>query len=88
MNNPDITKDTRLVILRVRSDGFEAHNVKGNLNKGKEGSSAHATKYMKMLGISEEIVDGKGLIASLRNGQPLVESESSWKFKILQRLSH
>ncbi len=31
MNNPDITKATRVVILRVWSNGFEAHNVKGNL---------------------------------------------------------
>jgi hypothetical protein len=45
-------------------------------NKGKEGSSAHVTKYMKMLGISRGLVDGKGLIASFRNRQPLVESES------------
>ena len=30
MSNPDITKDTRVVLLRVWSDGFEAHNVKGN----------------------------------------------------------
>ena len=44
--------------------------------KGKEGSSAHVTKYMKMLEISRGLVDDKGLIASLRNGQPLVESES------------
>ncbi len=28
--NPDMSKDTRVVILRVWSDGFEAHNVKGN----------------------------------------------------------
>ncbi len=45
-------------------------------NKGKEGSSAHATKYMKMLRISGRLVDGKGVIASLRNKQLLVESES------------
>ena len=30
INNPDIPKDTRVIILRVWSDGFEAHNVKGN----------------------------------------------------------
>ena len=30
INNPDIPKDTRVVILRVWSDGFEAHHVKGN----------------------------------------------------------
>ncbi len=30
-NNPDMPKDTRVVILRVWSDGFEAHNVKGNI---------------------------------------------------------
>ncbi len=29
-NNPDISKDMRVVILRVWSNGFEAHNVKGN----------------------------------------------------------
>ena len=28
--NPNIPKDTRVVILRVWSDSFEAHNVKGN----------------------------------------------------------
>ena len=30
-NNPDMPKDTRVVILQVWSDGFEAHNVKGNI---------------------------------------------------------
>ena len=30
INNPDIPKDTRVLILRVWSDGFEAHHVKGN----------------------------------------------------------
>ena len=30
INNPDIPNDMRVVILRVWSDGFEAHNVKGN----------------------------------------------------------
>jgi hypothetical protein len=30
INKPDIPKDTRVVILQVWSDGFEAHNVKGN----------------------------------------------------------
>ncbi len=29
-NNPDVSKNTRVVILRVWSDRFEAHNVKGN----------------------------------------------------------
>ena len=28
--NPEMPKDTRLVILQVWFDGFEAHNVKGN----------------------------------------------------------
>jgi len=30
-NNPSIPKDTRVVTLRVWSDSFEAHNVKGNI---------------------------------------------------------
>ncbi len=34
-------------------------------NKSKDGASAHATKYMKMLGISGGLVDNKGLIESL-----------------------
>jgi hypothetical protein len=45
-------------------------------NKCKEGASAHATTYMKLLGISSGLVDGKGLMWSLRNGKPLEESES------------
>jgi len=31
INNPGIPKDTRVIILRVWSDGFEAHNVKGSI---------------------------------------------------------
>ncbi len=49
-------------------------------NKVKEGSSAYATKYMKMLGISIGLVDTKGLIASLRNMQSLVEPQSYPEF--------
>ena len=30
INNPDIPKDMRVVILQVWSDEFEAHHVKGN----------------------------------------------------------
>ncbi len=30
INNPDIPKDTRVIILRVWSNGFEAHNVKSS----------------------------------------------------------
>ena len=30
-NDPAMPKETRVVILRVWSDGFEAHNVKGNI---------------------------------------------------------
>jgi hypothetical protein len=30
-NNPGMPKETRVVILPVWSDGFEAHNVKGNI---------------------------------------------------------
>ena len=29
-NNHDMSKDTRVVIIRVWFSGFEAHNVKGN----------------------------------------------------------
>ena len=29
-NNPDIPKDTRVVVLQVWSDEFEAHNTKGD----------------------------------------------------------
>lgn len=45
-------------------------------NKGKGGASLYATKYMKLLGISGGLVDGKGLMWSLRNEKPLEESES------------
>ena len=45
-------------------------------NKCKEGASAHATKYMKLLGISGGLVNGKGLMWLLRNENPLEESES------------
>ncbi len=44
-------------------------------------------KNLKMLRISGGIVDGKGLIASLRDGLPLVESELYHEiFKFLQDL--
>ncbi len=45
-------------------------------NKSKEAESLHATKYTKMLGISGGLVNGNGLIESLRVALPLVESES------------
>ena len=44
--------------------------------KSKDGVFAHDTKYTKMLGIRVGLVNGKGLIASLGDGLPLVESES------------
>ncbi len=30
MNNPVVTKGRRVVVLRIWSNGFEAHNVKDN----------------------------------------------------------
>ncbi len=73
----DITK-VCTVELTVESTSNSLKDLKDwyREKKGKEGSSTHVTKYTKMLGSSRGLVHGKGLIASLRNGQPLVESES------------
>ena len=50
-NNTDTSKDTRVVILRVWTDGFEAHNVKSNAQ-----FNSHQVFNVELRGPKDQII--------------------------------